>query len=472
MTPTPEQLAIVEAATATQDNLILIAYAGAAKTTTLILITKALSSIPILTLAFNKRIADEMRERLPDHVKSATFNSIGHRIWAQACAKNLTLDTSKMFKITGEVISAHREKALAQKQFVDILNAAKLAKAAGYIPEGAFPGKKSLISLENFLTSLEDDIDFPDILDAILIKSITQAYAGNIDFDDQIYMPTLFGGTFPKFPLVCIDEAQDLSPLNHEMLAKLVYKRLIAVGDPYQSIYGFRGAMQDGMANLAVRFKMKTLKLSISFRCPTSVVEAARFRVPDMQWFEGAEEGVVRHMTSWSVFDIPDNATIICRNNAPLFRLALHLLRNKRSVSVPGNDIGPKLLKILKSFGDPNLPSHKVKAKINEWTAAEIAKRKRSRSSIEDRAECLMVFAEAADTLEGALAYAIHLFAQDGTITLISGHKSKGLEFDHVFHLDSWRIRDDDEQELNVRYVITTRAKSTLTHINMEELIP
>jgi hypothetical protein len=67
----------------------------------------------------------------------------------------------------------------------------------------------------------------------VLTDSIRLAYEGQIDFDDQIYMPTLFGGTFPRFPLVMVDEAQDLSPLNHAMLEKLVTSRLIAVGDPY-----------------------------------------------------------------------------------------------------------------------------------------------------------------------------------------------------------------------------------------------
>jgi hypothetical protein len=48
------------------------------------------------------------------------------------------------------------------------------------------------------------------LIDSVLTDSIRLAYEGQIDFDDQIYMPTLFGGTFPRFPLVMVDEAQDL----------------------------------------------------------------------------------------------------------------------------------------------------------------------------------------------------------------------------------------------------------------------
>ena len=111
----------------------------------------------------------------------------------------------------------------------------RLMKTAGYIPKNALPGT-ALISRQDFYDSLEeepDDFAF-NLAEPLLTKSIKVAYDGFIDFDDQIYMPTLFGGTWPKFPLVLVDEAQDLSSLNHAMLRKLATTRLIAVGDPRQ----------------------------------------------------------------------------------------------------------------------------------------------------------------------------------------------------------------------------------------------
>jgi len=69
-------------------------------------------------------------------------------------------------------------------------------------------------------------------------------------------------------------------------------------------------------------------------------------------------------------------------------------------------------------------------------------------------------------------------------VELMTGHKSKGEEWDHVFHLDSWlipskfalRAADEGdnsgmEQERNLRYVIETRSKKTLTFINSEDMI-
>ena len=281
MTPTLEQSAIVAFARESKANLIISAYAGAAKTTTLVLACEALPGIPILSLAFNKRIATEMEKRLPSHVKSATLNGLGHGIWASACAKRLVLQTDKTFKSLQDYIAnqPRGDQTTLRGEMSNILQAVRAAKSSGYIPEGKYPQTKSLISAEDFFSDLDDPAP-QHVVDALLVTSITQAYAGVIDFDDQIYMPTLFGGTFPRFPVTCVDEAQDLSPLNHEMLAKLVdTRRLIVVGDKYQSIYGFRGAAQNGMDLLQSRFNMTELKLSTSFRCPRRIVELARTRV-------------------------------------------------------------------------------------------------------------------------------------------------------------------------------------------------
>ena len=70
-----------------------------------------------------------------------------------------------------------------------------------------------------------------------MTESVNRALQAAIDFDDQIYMPTIFPCTFDRYPLVMVDEAQDLSLLNHAMLRKITKRsRLVAVGDPCQAI--------------------------------------------------------------------------------------------------------------------------------------------------------------------------------------------------------------------------------------------
>jgi ATP-dependent exoDNAse (exonuclease V) beta subunit len=81
----------------------------------------------------------------------------------------------------------------------------------------------------------------------------------------------------------------------------------------------------------------------------------------------------------------------------------------------------------------------------------------------------MRIFASAAQDLGGALAYAEHIFNSSGPVKLMTAHKSKGLEFDHVFILDRDLIRTDKhQQEKNLLYVAQSRAKRTLTYITTE----
>lgn len=472
MTPTPEQEAIVAAATTTEDNLIISALAGAAKTSTLVLIAQALPQTSILCLAFNKKIAEEMTERLPSNCVAMTLNSLGHRVWGQTLGKRLVLNTKKTYELVKSHIEAMPKgdnKTHAFESMADIMRMIDLAKASGWVPDNHFPNAKPVVDdLEVFNLFEEEPTDVQwEIIQAVYVEGLKQALRAQIDFNDQILLPAVFHCTFPQFPLVLVDEAQDLSPVNHRILQKLAKRRLIAVGDECQAIYGFRGADENSMTFLREKFSMRQLSLSISFRCPSSVVNHARWRAPNMQSPSWAKIGEVRTLKSWGPADIPDNAAILCRNNAPLFRTALRLLRAGRYPRILGNDIGKNLLKILKKFGPSNTPKASVLSAIDQWREEKL-KKTRSPGSIEDQAECLRLFAEQGKDLGDAIAYAEHIFESQGPILLMTGHKSKGLEFDDVFILDEHLIKDEG-QDRNIRYVMQTRAKNTLTYIRSDE---
>lgn len=466
--PTPEQEAIREAARKTKDNLLVNALAGAAKTSTLVLVAKALSTTPILCLAFNKRIALEMQERLPSNCQAMTLNSIGHKAWAKYLGVGrLTLDSSKTYRIVSGIIDglSPKEKELAYENFSDLLRAVDGAKTAGYIPTGTFPQARGLMDddeLEEWLDEKVSLLEF-DIIRAASKISIEEGLKGTIDFGDQILLPTVFPASFHQFPLVMIDEAQDLSALNHQMLGKIAKQRLIAVGDPCQAIYGFRGAHEDSMALLKKRFEMKEFTLSISFRCPIEVVKAAQWRAPHMKWPEWAKPGTVNYLHEWDSTTIPAEAAIICRNNAPIFGIAIKLLKHGRYPEIVGNDLGKSMIKILKKFGKPAMKRGEVLAAIDEWRDKKM-ERARESTKVEDQAECLRIFARHGKDLGEAIAFAEHIFNSSGPIKLMTGHKSKGLEFDHVYFLDE-ELVGKEGQDRNLRYVIITRAKESLTYI-------
>src|SRR5258708_39161634 len=235
---TDEQLAILSAATETSNNLMLNALAGTGKPSTLEIVKRAVKAKPILYLVFNKKNADEATERMLSTTTVRTFNSLGHRIWAQTQSKVLRLNAKKSGDILRELIkeSPSRSQGELWDSYHEVIAGVGLAKALGYVPEGKYPNAKRLLTQSRFHSLLDERPDdlTSDLIDAVLTRSISQAYDGLIDYNDQINMPALFGGTFPRFPLVLVDEYQDLSPVNHAMLERLVKHKLIGVGDQYQ----------------------------------------------------------------------------------------------------------------------------------------------------------------------------------------------------------------------------------------------
>ena len=494
--PTAEQQAIVEAYTSTTDNLLVNALAGASKTTTLELMARATPDTPILLLAFNKRVADEMKERMPNNCTAMTLNSIGHRAWGALTGRRLKLDTSKMRKLVRLWLEEHPEYIEDADEFyegpyLDIMNEVRRIKHFGWLPEGPArqygPFKaKPLMDDEEYFSRLEYDYEdwhldlFRDIMEA----SVKLAWQGTIDFDDQILMTTVFPASFKSYPVVMIDEAQDLSSLNHAMLAKIVGRnRLIAVGDPFQAIYAFRGAHQQSMELLQQRFHMTELGLSISFRCPIAVTKAAQFRAPHMKWPEWAAQGRVASLDVYGVRDIPEHSVIICRNNAPLFSLAIRLLNAGVHVEIVGIDIAKRLSKLLATFGGSDMPQEEVLAAIENWTTAELAKSKTKYSEERkiDMADCLRSFAASTATLGEAIEKVTKVFEANGPLKLMTGHKAKGAEFHDVFLLDTHvmlnriaRAKENGEpvgQEENILYVMITRAMSNLTYIRSDGFV-
>jgi len=207
------------------------AVAGSGKTTTLIESLNRSRAPRILALAFNKKIQLELEKRVPKHVQARTLNGLGHRALMKA-GRKLTLDTDKIFSISKEIVK--------NGDLSEVMGLVRAARSQGLVPRGA-PG--SFISLlDDSPESWSDlmdyfDIDsYPEIIsDAreILLEAIRQTNRGLIDFDDQIYGSALFGAPFEQFDLVVVDEAQDLSLVQHKMLQRSMAPnaRLIAFGE-------------------------------------------------------------------------------------------------------------------------------------------------------------------------------------------------------------------------------------------------
>jgi len=471
-----------------EENLIINALAGSAKSTTLVELVRRTFAANLYTsaliLAFNKRIADEMNAKeLPAGAVAQTLNSLGYRALRSLVRKLGRPDPRKRGDLLRKRIDRHRntqEIEWLNGNYMDLLDAVRLAPNVGWVPNSKYPAARSLIELDDdFFQAAGDkvNIELPsfaqDVIRDVHCASIDAVFKeGHADFDDQIFIPTLWPASFPRYQLILGDEAQDFSPLQHEMLRKVVGRsRFIAVGDAYQAIYAFRGADESSMRNLQTMFNMMPLTLSTSFRCPREVADHVSWRAPFIQSPDWAIQGEVNYLAEWDHSVVEDGSVIICRNNAPLFNTALRFLREGRRPQIIGNDIIKGLIRDLSDLSrDKSIPQNEVIRLLEVWKNRQKAKYK-NHKRLEDRFECLNLFVNEAEDLKGAIEAAKKVEAMRGSVTFITGHKAKGQEWESVFFLDHHLCKEGQGQEDNLRYVICTRAKRSLTYVDSKSFV-
>ncbi|NUQ80785.1 MAG: ATP-dependent helicase [Bacteroidetes bacterium] len=105
---------------------------------------------------------------------------------------------------------------------------------------------------------------------------------GLIRFDDLIPMVTRMIAGHPsgfRYSHVLIDEAQDSSldqwQLVEEILMVKTVKQVLVFGDIDQSIYEWRSAVPKQAIEFASAHEARILPLTVSYRCPVSVINAA-----------------------------------------------------------------------------------------------------------------------------------------------------------------------------------------------------
>ena len=150
---------------------------------------------------------------------------------------------------------------------------------------------------------------------------------GLVDFTDMIEKFNV-SELCPKYDVVFVDEAQDLSPIQWKMydILKKNSKHVILAGDDDQAIYGWAGAdVQRFQGEPA-----KNIILPQSYRVPQAVQQIADQilnRIPDnrrikKQWASRPEGGSVDHITS--IEDVPlheGDWLILARTNDKLIKL-------------------------------------------------------------------------------------------------------------------------------------------------------
>jgi len=489
---TPQQDRFLAALTHTKKHIALVARAGCGKTSSILLaidiLRKHFPLAEIVVCAYNKAIADEVGEKLKaaghtnwKFIQSSTLHGLGYGLVKFMFKPEI--DDKKVKRLI-----ERKNDGVYLSYAEQIAALVRYAKQAGF---GFFPDKQIGNAgcwydlADHFdVNGLDDTSEMDLIIEAAqVIYRESLAQTDVIDFDDMILFPLVknmrvkFGKDF-----IFLDEAQDLSPARQALARKFLKPhtgRMILVGDPAQAIYGFSGADAEALPNMIRSLQAVELPLSVTWRCPKTVVRLAQTIVPDIQAADSAIEGYVGQIGSWPQ-DLGPGDAILCRNTAPLVEIAYKMIRAKVPCKVEGKNIGEGLRAMTRRWKVKSIDA--FLNRLEDYREREVQKaqakdREDLIEAVEDKCAtlreiCSACILESKTTTADVDQFIDNLFADGATnvLTLATYHRSKGREWKRVILFEhnarcpskaarqSWQI----EQEHNLAYVAFTRAQEQL----------
>lgn len=496
--PSPYQQAILDWLRDDTGSAIIDAVAGAGKTSTLVMLANAMPrNANAVFLAFNKSIATELKARLPEHVRSATFHSLGGNVLKRYAESRLKRRIN-----WSSWTDARKCERIFDATYIDddavtvrssVIKLVSLFKAHAYMPDVSDRDATQLI-IHFDISSESDKYSDDDIIRmARTVLAESNLDLATIDFDDMLYMPVIFNLSLDKYQYVMVDESQDTNPVQRDILRRLMGRgsRLIAVGDPFQAIYGFRGASSDAMESIKRDFECKTLPLSITYRCPASVVREAQTFVSHIMARDNAPDGQVSTLDTFKIADFRSTDLLVCRNTAPLVQLAYRMIAARLPARIMGRDIGRGLTSLIRKLAGRRGTLDTLPTKIEEYCDREMAKafakRQEARAqSVDDKCASILALIDSltsedeARGIDGLCRVIDDMFSdtRNGCTTLATVHKAKGLEAPRVFIIDPQLMPSryakqawQQEQERNLQYVAITRALETLHYVESRAIL-
>ncbi len=520
---TPDQRG---AATADPGPVLCLAPAGSGKTTTLVariawLVAGGAEPERIAAIAFNKRAADELVERVDaaleplgverGTVRVRTFHALGREILRSAGrpVEPLVERDALLRSILPTADPAERRRLDTVISTLKLEHRSSVEAVAA--DPAAGPRARAFVAYERALAA-SGGLDFDDLVARALTALETD--------------PALLGGWREACTQLLVDEVQDVdrSQLRLALLFAAPGNRIFLVGDDDQSIYGWRLADVRRVLRLAERLPgLRRHDLVTNFRCPAPVVERA------VRLIEGNDERFAKRIVArpdaigrlilapdpdddderarhvfaaWdrAGVDVHTSRAILARTNCELVPAAIVAIelgipfRAERLV-LPLEDPGLEGI-----FADLAGAASEADASGVDASSVSLLVRiarlrdGHLRADPSDEGEDGLAF----DELVGAvLAWAApfsdtadfvaavrerqaalaRLRTADATLVLATAHSTKGLEFDHVAVVDmdegrfpSRRTLDeaDDparalEEERRLAYVAWTRARRSLT---------
>ncbi|MDR2460496.1 MAG: UvrD-helicase domain-containing protein [Deltaproteobacteria bacterium] len=464
---TDEQEAIVEA---NDDFMAITAFAGTGKTYTLKAFAQRRPRDKMLYLAFNKTLSDEAKVDFWDcpQVEVRTLHSLAYAYAGYKYKDTLgsfrVLELEKYLKATGlpNKISIARILYECLNQWMISSDVSIRTFMKGYSKKVQESLSEHKLSKKDIIPALE--LVWKDMLDA----KFTMPHNGYFKLF-QLSKPEL-GSIYKQ---ILVDEAQDLNNAMISIILGFKGKKIL-VGDPYQQIYSWNGAVN--ALRKAEKMGAKPYYLTHSFRCPDHIASIANDYLRllgSKKTFHGDPDGTGPHN------DYPP--VIIARTNAAIFDFAARFLDSHKIFYKGGFDSFQ--FEILKDINhlkngnnnrisDPFISRFKNHESLESYVKDAIDIPMRVRLEVEKK------YGQQVHTIFNAMRYKQSKNEMDADVVISTAHKIKGQEYGKVRLLEDFveltdvldrgiRYRDNktkyvpvtiSREEFQLLYVAITRA--------------
>ncbi len=239
----------------------------------------------VLAITFTNKAAKEIRERL-----EAKLGEKADRIWASTfhsmCAKILRIHAESLGYSPRFAIYDSDDTKRLIKECIKSLNIEEKILPVKSCMSHISSAKDSLLDSFGFKMKYENDFKMSRISQVYDMYEDKKKKSDAMDFDDLVMNTVKLFKKHPKirrqymerFKYVMVDEYQDTSESQHELIKMLTGKNgnLCVVGDDDQSIYKFRGADVDNILSFDKYFKdVKVIRLEQNYRSSGNILSAA-----------------------------------------------------------------------------------------------------------------------------------------------------------------------------------------------------
>jgi DNA helicase II / ATP-dependent DNA helicase PcrA len=279
-----------EAVLTTEGPLLVIAGAGSGKTRVLtrriahLLAAVGAKPPEILAITFTNKAAAEMRERVEDLV-GPPARACWVMTFHAACGRILRREAQRLGYKSNFTIYDTADQLRLVKQCLEELD----RDPKRFTPRGILSqisnAKNQLISPAEYASRVASFYD-QTVADVYELYQKRLFAANAVDFDDMLFLTVDVLERFPEarekwqkaFRYILVDEYQDTNHAQYRFLQMLAeqHSNVFAVGDPDQSVYGFRGADIRNVLEFEKDFPgAREISLEQNYRSTNNILEAA-----------------------------------------------------------------------------------------------------------------------------------------------------------------------------------------------------